>query len=79
MLVKQLAPLSCAVYRAGALTVTVAEEPARLCLDDSALLAEWNQPKRRCTRRSSSSASFSPFRMTTKQRAALARLRGGLR
>jgi hypothetical protein len=41
MLVGHLAFLTCAVFTGAAIYVSVVEQPARLSLDDRALLAEW--------------------------------------
>jgi len=41
MFVEQLAPVTAALFTGAALYVSVVEQPARLGLDDAALLTEW--------------------------------------
>jgi hypothetical protein len=49
MLAGQLALIGAAVFSGAALYVSVAEQPARLGLDDRALLAEWKPAYKRGT------------------------------
>ena len=59
MLAGLLALIAGAVFFGAAFYVNVAEQPARLHLDDRSLLAEWKPSyKRPCRRRLRSSALF---------------------
>jgi hypothetical protein len=49
MLAGQLAPIASALFSGAALYINVAEQPARLGLDDRALLTEWKPAYKRGT------------------------------